>query len=61
MIHILLVEDDKDLNQAVCRHLNSRNYRAVGVLSAADAFDQLYANHYDLIISDIMMAGMDGF
>ena len=61
MIHILVVEDDKDLNETVCRHLTNRNYRATGVLRATDAFDQLYANHIDLIISDIMMPGMDGF
>lgn len=61
MIHILVVEDDRDLNEAVCRHLSSRNYRATGVLRASDAFDQLYASHIDLIISDIMMPGMDGF
>ena len=61
MIHILVVEDDKDLNETVCRHLINRNYRATGVLRATDAFDQLYANHIDLIISDIMMPGMDGF
>ncbi len=61
MIHILVVEDDRDLNQTVCRHLNARDYRAVGVLRAAEAFDQLYAGHFDLIISDIMMPEMDGF
>lgn len=61
MIHILVVEDDKDLNETVCRHLNNRNYQTIGVLRAADAFDRLYAVHIDLIISDIMMPGMDGF
>ena len=61
MIHILVVEDDRDLNEAVCRHLSSRNYQTTGVLRASDAFDQLYASHIDLIISDIMMPGMDGF
>lgn len=61
MIHILVVEDDQDLNQAVCRHLNARGYQTTGVLKATDAFDQLYASHVDLIISDIMMPGMDGF
>ena len=61
MIHILVVEDDRDLNEAVCRHLSSRNYQATGVLQASDAFDQLYASHIDLIISDIMMPEMDGF
>lgn len=61
MIHILVVEDDKGLNETVCRHLNDNRFSAVGSLSAADAYDRLYAEHYDLIISDIMMPKTDGF
>lgn len=61
MIHILIVEDDKDLNQTVCRHLNDSGYHASGVLRAMDAFDRLYSGHFDLVISDIMMPEMDGF
>lgn len=61
MIHILVVEDDKDLNQTVCRYLNAQRYKAVGVLRASEAFDQMYAGHFNLIISDIMMPQMDGF
>ena len=61
LIHILVVEDDKDLNQTVCRHLTACGYQTTGVARAMDAFDQLYSNHIDLIISDIMMPEMDGF
>lgn len=61
MIHILVVEDDKDLNQTVCRHLRAHNYETVGALSASQAFDQIYEGHFDLIISDIMMPEIDGF
>lgn len=61
MIHILVVEDDRDLNCTVCRHLNARGYRTHGVVCAREAFDALYANHYDLILSDIMMPETDGF
>ena len=61
MIHILIVEDDRDLNEAVCRHLAARHYQTAGVYNAQEAFDALYAWHIDLIISDIMMPGTDGF
>lgn len=61
MIAILVVEDDRDLNEAVCRHLNAHGYRASGVLRAEEAFNALYDHHCDLVISDIMMPGMDGF
>lgn len=61
MIHILLVEDDKDLNQVVCRHLNRSGYQAVGCLNAIEAYEQLYTGQFDLLISDIMMKDIDGF
>ncbi len=61
MVKILLVEDNTDLNLSVCRHLNINNYMTFGCTSAMDAYDVLYENKIDLIISDIMMPGIDGF
>ena len=61
MFKILVVEDDADLNKSVCSFLNHSGYEAVGCLNAADAYDAMYANMFDLIISDIMMPGIDGF
>ena len=34
MIHILVVDDDKNLNQTVCTYLNDCGFEAKGVLSA---------------------------
>lgn len=61
MFKILVVEDDKDLNHAVCSFLNQSGYEATGCLEANSAYDSMYGNAYDLIISDIMMPGIDGF
>ncbi len=61
MIHILVVEDDKNLNHTVCTYLNDCGFEAKGVLSANEAYGEMYNNLYDLIISDIMMPGVDGF
>ena len=61
MIHILVVYDDEKLTQSVCAYLNNSGYQAKGVLSAESAYDEMYNNLYDLIISDIMMPGTDGF
>jgi len=61
MFQILVVEDDKDLNRTVCAFLNARGYQATGCLNAEDAYDAMYANMFDLIVSDIMMPGTDGF
>ena len=61
MFEILVVEDDKDLNRTVCAFLNSSGYRATGCLNAEAAYDAMYAGVFDLIVSDIMMPGIDGF
>lgn len=61
MFNILVVEDDKELNKTVCSFLNHSGYKAFGCLNGADAYDALYENVFDLIVSDIMMPGIDGF
>lgn len=61
MIRILVVEDDKDLNYVVCSFLKQHGYETVGCLSAVEAYDVMYGNPVDVIISDIMMPEVDGF
>ena len=61
MFKILVVEDDKELNRTVCSFLNHSGYEATGCLNADDAFDAMYENVFDLMVSDIMMPGTDGF
>ena len=55
------MEDDKELNRTVCSFLNHSGYEAIGCLNADNAFDAMYENVFDLIVSDIMMPGTDGF
>ena len=61
MIHILVLEDDAKLNQAVCTYLNDYGFETKSCLHANNAYDEMYNNLYDLIISDIMMPDIDGF
>ena len=61
MFQILVVEDDKDLNRTVCAFLNASGYQATGCLDANAAYDAMYGTMFDLIVSDIMMPGIDGF
>lgn len=61
MFKILVVEDDERLNKAVCSFLLSRGYDVTGCLNAESAFDAMYKNKFDIIISDIMMPDIDGF
>ena len=61
MLKLLVVEDDKDLNRSVCTFLNRNGYEVSGCLNADDAYDAMSENVFDLIISDIMMPGIDGY
>lgn len=61
MIHILVLDDDEQLNRMVCTYLNDSGFEAKGCLRANDAYELLYNSLYDLIISDIMMPEVDGF
>lgn len=61
MVHVLVVEDDVRLNQIVCSSINAAGYTAHGCVNAQQAFEELHAGGIDLVISDIMMPGMDGF
>ena len=62
MFQVLAVEDDQELNRTVCAYLNQNGYQALGCLNANEAYDAMYGGTlFDLIISDIMMPGVDGF
>jgi Response regulators consisting of a CheY-like receiver domain and a winged-helix DNA-binding domain len=61
MINILVVEDDVKLNQIVCTYLTNNGYAVKGCLNPSEAYDIMYGSLFDLIISDIMMPGIDGY
>ncbi len=61
MFKVLVVEDDKELNYAVCSFLNRNGYASTACLNVDSAYKAMDGNKYDIIISDIMMPGVDGF
>lgn len=61
MFKVLVVEDNKEFNKTVCSFLNKSGYEAKGCLNAHEAYNMLYDNIFDLIVSDIMMPDIDGF
>ncbi len=61
MFKILLIEDDKELNKTVSTYLGQNGYEVLGAYDALKAYDMMYDNVVDLIISDIMMPEVDGY
>ena len=61
MVKILVVEDDASLNRLVCRLLSDNGYQPCGCENAKEAFDAMEREPFELIITDVMMPGMDGF
>ena len=61
MFKILVVEDDRELNKAVCSYLTQNGYEAMGCHGANEAYDAMYGKLFDLIVSDIMMPDIDGY
>ena len=51
MVKILVVEDDIKLNSFVCNTLNNSGYSVKGALCANEAYNLMYNDMYDLIIS----------
>ncbi|MCR5144965.1 MAG: response regulator transcription factor [Lachnospiraceae bacterium] len=61
MVKVLVVEDDRELNSAVCRHLGMNGYEVIGIFMAQEGLDILYSTKIDIILTDVMMPEMDGF
>ena len=61
MFKVLIVDDDPNVNKSICTFLNRNGYQASGSTNVNDALYKMYDEPFDLVISDIMMPGTDGF
>ena len=61
MITILVAEDDRALNKLVCTALEGSGYRAVSCPDGLQALAAFEENGADMLVTDIMMPGLDGF
>ena len=57
---ILVVEDEDDIRELVCYNLIKTGYNAIPVASGESALDEIELNHFDLIVLDLMLPGIDG-
>ncbi|MCW3782874.1 response regulator [Defluviimonas salinarum] len=58
--HILVVDDHREIRDAVSRYLEKNGLRASSARDAAEMDAKLAAGHFDLIVLDVMMPGEDG-
>ena len=61
MIRILVVEDDQNLRKLMEDVLRDARFNPVSAQNAEEALKVIDKQHIDLMITDIMMPGMDGY
>ena len=59
-MRLLVVEDQKDLNKIITKHLTAEGYSVDSCFDGEEALDYIDMADYDGIILDIMMPKMDG-
>lgn len=60
-LRVLVVDDEVDLCELACDWLTMLGYAVRGVHSGAEALDALEAQAFDVLFTDVVMAGgMDG-
>ena len=60
MIRILLAEDDEAMRNYITRALENAGFSVMAVGSGVEALPLIETEIYDLLLSDIVMPGMDG-
>ncbi|MDX2230712.1 MAG: response regulator transcription factor [Leptolyngbyaceae cyanobacterium bins.349] len=61
MKRVLVVDDDTTLRMALTRYLEKRGYAVQNANSGAEALRVFELDPPDLVVSDVMMAEMDGY
>ena len=60
-MNILVVEDEKNLNDAMCHILNEDGYHTKAAYDGKTGYELARTDEYDVIILDVMLPAMDGF
>lgn len=58
---ILLVDDEEVIRKSFARELRMEHFDVTAVSSGEDALATLGSREYDVVITDLMMPGLDGF
>src|ERR1043166_215315 len=57
---ILVVDDEVELKNVLVESLNAQGYETSGFSSGEDALAALRMQPFDVLLTDLMMPGMDG-
>jgi len=57
---VLVVEDEPNIRELVCLHLGLENYDCVQCGDGESALKLARTKHFDLVILDVMLPGLDG-
>lgn len=57
---LLIVDDETELKNALCETLTEEGYVTMGASSGADGLKALAKQDFDILLTDLMMPGMDG-
>jgi DNA-binding NtrC family response regulator len=57
---ILVVDDEKGISDSLSDYFKTLGYNSESVYSGADALTRLEQKHFDLIVTDFKMPGMNG-
>jgi DNA-binding response regulator trcR len=60
-VRILVVEDEQNLNDIIVKRLILEKYGVDTCFNGNDALEYIFSTEYDVIVSDIMLPGIDGF
>ncbi len=59
-MRVLVVEDERDLNNIITKYLKKNNFNVDNVFDGEEALDYLNSTEYDLVILDVMMPKING-
>jgi DNA-binding response OmpR family regulator len=59
-LQILLVEDDKSLSMAIVYLLKKEGFEVTACMDGSSGLEAIKQYHFDLILLDRMLPGMDG-
>jgi CheY-like chemotaxis protein len=59
-LNVLVVDDEQIVLDSIKKLLKNDNYEVIGVLDARDGLDRIEKGDIDIVLTDLMMPGIDG-